>query len=109
MLDTPPYLEQKGHARYFHAAPDDTVYRIYDVTFIGHGRYRTHALMSKRAVSRLFRPRDGWWRIYDFRDGDRRDLDVMTLQTQLSRSAYLDRRPTDTTDFNPKPGHGPGA
>ncbi|MEX2155089.1 MAG: hypothetical protein WD825_17220 [Gemmatimonadaceae bacterium] len=82
---SPPYLEQRGEARYFHAAPGDDVYRVYDVHFVGE-QLRLVRITSRAATARIFRPAEGSWRIYHFQAGDRHHLSVFTLQSQLANA-----------------------
>lgn len=97
----PPYLESKGEARYFVAAPDGIRYRVYD-TITQNGKPIAVKLMSRLATSRIFRPQEGHWRVYRFRAESKRTLEVMNLQSQLQQAEFLAREKFDAAAHHPR-------
>jgi hypothetical protein len=68
---------------------DGIEYRVLDTVF-RNGKHRAWDPPATWATARVFRPREGWRRLYHFASGeDRTAIDEATLRRQLASAEYF--------------------
>jgi hypothetical protein len=87
-------------ALYF-TASDGVVYRVLDV-LMRDGRLRAGDPPTSWAKSRVFRPAEGWRRLYRFVAGESREPTAAELERQFAGAEYLETEAFDADTRQPR-------